>query len=107
MTLYERIHAMFPNAEPMWFGRPSMDSAIIDTGDGTIVVTNGGDGYDVGLYSGDAWQQTTGADVMLVIRTADDVVRYLDDLTELMPEGVDWWAWAVQWSKDAFSGCDQ
>lgn len=104
-TLYERIAEMLPTAEPVWAGRPDMDSAMITFGDETIVVTRWTeeDSYDVGLYDARAYSEGYDPSCWLVIDTADNVLKYLDDITELQPEGTDWWAWVVQWSKDAFA----
>lgn len=104
-TLFERVVEMFPTAEPVWAGAPDLDSAMITFGAETIVVTRWteDDSYDVGLYTDHEYQTCGEAELMLVIDTADHVLAYLDDITELHPEGTDWFSWAVQWSKDAFA----
>lgn len=107
--LIDHVRDIFPNAEPLWQGRPNPDTAEIVWGDNLIRVTCEGETgrptYLVGLYpfdaSADEGEETYYASCYVEMPMhAPDLLRYLDDITE-EPDGVDWGAWAQQWTSDA------
>lgn len=97
-TLFERIAATYPNAEPQWTGQPYYHGFVLEWGDGFIVATTE-DCVILGVYTAEAWTDGDGPWVAAITDdglTADQAVELTDYLTEQTPEGVDWVAWAQQ-----------
>lgn len=101
--LYPHARAMFCNADPLWQGAPNTDSAVIEYGDGFLVLTpeHGADGtqcYVLGVYTASEWTDGEGVEHVTYVdvhREGAGVMALVDYLTE-PPEGVDPIAWACQ-----------
>lgn len=94
------LFRMFPGADPHW-GARGIDIAWTD---GHIIVTDEAEGeWMIGVYLYGKWMQGDAPDVLVVINGEANMVTFVDDLTELQPEGTDWGAWAVQWIADAMA----
>lgn len=104
--LLDHVREIFPNAGPVWQGIPLTNAAEIGwDADGGILVTpdeshNNADGWLIGVYP--AWEESEPLFYVEMGPDVPDVLRYLDAITE-PPEGVDWGAWADQWTLDAIA----
>lgn len=104
--LAEIVRNVYPNAEPLW--GHGLDSAMFPWADCTVIITAEIDDsrqtYMLGVYRVDeATGEQSDEPVYFVDlpRSPSAVLMYLHDVTELTPEGVDWAAWAAQWTIDA------
>lgn len=109
-ALYDLAVHTFPNAEPFWTGSWDHDSLDLVWGTVRFVVTTDDDGegndlYLLGVYNIAEGVDPDGEPSFFVEFPYDAVavVTYLDDLTELHPEGTDLAAWAEQWTRDAIA----
>jgi len=89
--------ARFPNAYPH-HGFEGVD--IPWTDDADIIVTLDGE-VAIGIYLAGRWHEGEEPNAMVIVDTPEHAVMFVDDITDLTPEGVDWGAWVVQWIADA------
>jgi hypothetical protein len=98
------FYRRFPNAEAHW-GFDGVDIPWdADRDHSMIIVTedpNGSDdGVMVGVYLDDGWMEGDEPQVMIVFDGVETAFGYVDDITDLQPEGTHWGAWVTQWTAD-------
>lgn len=99
----EDLFTTFPNAYPH-HGFEGVDIPWDVDGDHYIIVTNDGDDeFAIGIYLDGHWMEGEDPDVSVVVIGADNAVTFVNDITDLQPEGTDWGAWVVQWTNDAMT----
>lgn len=108
--LFEMVAHYFPNAEPMFFGRPDFDSAEVPWHDSRLIVTRDEETegrYLLGIYTEESWTDGSGEPLaFLTLPTRERVVEILNYLTENTPEGVSFPDWAAQRAADAGEDMD-